>query len=491
MASTGTISSQGIGSGIDVSGIVSKLMAVEQQPLKLLDTKEASYQSKLTAFGTLKGAFASVQTAADALNSSTLFKSMSATASNTNVLSASANTAATAGSYSIDVVARAQGETIASQNFTSLTDKIGTADGQLKIELGTFSGGAFSPDAAKTPVTINVSQANSSLSSIRDAINKANAGVTARIVDVGGGNYKLLISSNSTGANTSLRITAQDDTGTPLAADNTGLAKLNFDPTAAAGSGNEYTVTMTAQDAHIKVNNLDIYRTANTISDVITGVTFTLQDTGTSTLAVAKDTSGLGSALDAFVKAYNTAAQQVRDLSAYDSKTKTGAVLTGDSTARTLSSALTDLLNLSLHTQSTNVSSLTDLGITVQRDGSLQFNQSALASALSSDSTAVSQLIKDGYNGQKGIATRMASILKNIMDDKSGVLATSTNSVNKSIADIDNQRTSLTRRLQQIQANYEAQFSAMDSFVASWNQTSTYLTQQLTALTNAQSSKNK
>jgi flagellar hook-associated protein 2 len=498
-----TIQSQGIGSGIDVAAVITKLMTIEQQPLALLDKKEASYQAKLTALGTLKGAFASVQTAAYALKSTSLFKTLSATPSNTNVLSASANTAASAGTYSINVLARAQSETLASQTFSSLTDPIGTGDGQLKIELGTWSGGtydsnaltttggAFTADSTKTAVTVSITQASSSLNGIRDAINKANAGVTASIVDVGGGSYKLLITSNSTGAKTSMRITAQDTNGAPLAANNTGLAKLNYNPTATAGAGNEYTAPQLAQDAHIKVNNLDLYRTSNTISDAITGVSFTLQDLGTSNLVVAKDTSGVGTALDAFVKAYNAAAQQVRQLSAYDSKTKQGAVLTGDSTARTLSTALTDMLNMTVTTQTSTVNSLTNLGVTVQRDGTLEFDQGKLASALNADPTAIAQLVSGGYNGQKGLGSRFSSLLDNIIDEKSdsSLFTASTKSINKLITAVEDQRTTLQTRLAKIQSNYEKQFAAMDSFVGSWNQTSSYLTQQLNALTGSSSTK--
>jgi flagellar hook-associated protein 2 len=501
---TGTVSTAGVGSGIDVNSIITKLMTVEQKPLDNLKTKEASYQAKLTAFGTLKGSLSSVQTAVDSLNSNLLFKTMSATSSNTATLSASANTAAAAGSYSIDVQAIAQGETIASNtSFSSLTSNIASSDGQIHIELGTTSGTVFTPNAGTTPVSIDISATNSSLSSIRDAINKANAGVTARIVDVGGSthNYKLVIASNSTGASQSMRVTTWDSTGTTQTTDNTGLAQFAFDPAAAAGSGNEYQVTAPAQDAHVKLNNLDVYRSSNTFSDLITGVTVTLKGQGTTTLSVAKDTSGVKSAIDSFVKAYNTAADQVRQLSAYNATTGKGAVLTGDSGARSLQDALSQMMNYSVMTDSPDFRTLTDLGVTVQRDGSLEFDSTVLDKALSSNPTAVSQLVGGVYDLKTtdskgahplktpGIATRLKTLMSSIMDEKSGILTTSTNGINSTIKDIQNQETSMQTRLNKILANYQTQFAAMDSFVSSWNSTSSYLTQQLAALNGNSNSK--
>ncbi|HEX8962907.1 MAG TPA: flagellar filament capping protein FliD [Rhodocyclaceae bacterium] len=487
MSTTGTISAAGIGSGIDVNGIITKLMAVEQQPLNNLKTKEASFQAKLTAFGTLKGAFSSVQTAVDALNSPLLFKNVTATASDPSIMSASANTAATPGVYSMNVLGLAQAETIASSGFADMTSSMTATSGTMTIELGTFtSGGAASGFVANspTPVTVTIG-AGSSLGAIRDAINNANAGVTARIVDVGGSagsQYKLMISSNQTGANQSMRILTYDSTGAPIT-NNTGLGQLAYDPAQTAGSGNEYTVTMQAQDAHIQINNLDIYRAANTFSDALTGVTMNLTKLGSTNLTVAKDTSGIQTAIQNFVTAYNTAAQQVRTLSAYNATTQQAAILTGDSGARGLQDALSQMLNISVFTESSSIKTLTDLGVTVQRDGTLQFNTGQLSSAIASDPTAVQQLIAGGYQGNKnGLAAGLESIMTSIMDDQNGILTTSTDGINNQITDVQSQETALQTRLTQVQANYQAQFSAMDSFVSSWNATSSYLTQQLAAL---------
>lgn len=483
-----TITSSGIGSGLDINSIITQLMTIESQPLTQLATKEASYQAKLSAFGTLQGAFASLQSAARALKSSTLFSSMTATPADTTVLAASANTAAQAAGYSVDVVALAKGQTIASQAFADITSDIAAADGKLKIELGTFSGGTFTADAAKTPVTIDIPQNASSLGEIRDAINNAGAGVTARVIDVGGNQYKLMITADDTGANRSLRITAMDDTGTPLAKDNTGLAKLYFDPAAASGTGKEFDVTVDAQDAHIKINSLDIYRSSNTISDAITGVTLKLAKEGTTSLTVAKNTDAVSSAIDAFVKAYNAANEQVRQLTAFNTETLQASVLTGDSGARALQTALRDMTSLSVSTQSSSIRRFSDIGITLQRDGSLQFNSAKLKSALEADPEAVEQLVTSGNAGTSGIATRMTSMLDGILSKENGIFTSRTEGIDRSIADIEKRREALQRRLVQIEARYRKQFSALDVAMSNMQQTSQYLQQQFAALSSSSSS---
>ena len=102
------LSSPGIGSGLDVNTLVSKLMSIEQQPLTQLDTQEASYQTKITALGSLKGAVSSLQGAVAALNDPTKFTARTASSSDSSVLSGSATTIATPGSYSMVVSSLAQ-----------------------------------------------------------------------------------------------------------------------------------------------------------------------------------------------------------------------------------------------------------------------------------------------------------------------------------------------------------------------------------------------
>lgn len=475
-----SISSAGIGSGLDVNGIVTQLMAVEKQPLTALDTKEAGYQSKLTTFGTLKSSVASLQSAARALKSSTLYVSMSAKTGNSDIFSASANTAAQSATYSLQVVDRAQAQAIASQAFSSITTDVGVANGKIKIELGTFTGGVFTADPDKTATTIEIDATSSSLEEIRDAINDSGAGVRANLVYVGNNEYKLTVTSEDTGAKNSIKLTVLD-TSDVVQNNNTGLARLSFDPAATAGTGNEFNVNTTAQDAHFRIDGLDVYRTTNSVSDAITGVTLSLTGVGTTTLTVSKDTVSAKSALDAFVKAYNDVAKQLREATSYNASTKQASVLTGDSGARSLQTALREMIGYSRSSAGSSYSTLSDLGVALQRDGSLVFTASKFEAAMASSTTNVGDLLSSTSTTLPGIAVRMTTALDGILSS-TGLLASRTEGINRSITDVNRQRETLARRLVQIEARYRKQFSALDTLVASMQKTSQYLTQQLANL---------
>lgn len=485
-----TISSAGIGSGLDVNGLVSKLMAVESQPLEVLNTKEASYQAKLSAYGSLKGALASVQSSALSLKSTTLFKAMSATSGNTSVVSASANTAASAGTYAVKVIQRAQPHVIASQAFlldatTLTTSDISTIDGKLKIELGTFSGGTFTTDPDKTPVTIDIDATASTLPEIRDAINAANAGVKANLVYVGAAGYKLTVTSTDTGEKNSIKLTTMDANDVVLT-NNTDLAKLSFDPEAVAGSGNEFTfdpVSGIAQDASFTIDGIGMTRTTNSFSDAITGVTLTLGDVlnTSTTLTVAKDGTSAKSAITSFVKNFNDLNTALRGMIAYNVDTGQKSVLTGDSGARSLQNALRDLINYRPKDSTGTARSLSDLGVALQRDGSLVFTATKFDTALAASSSDVSTLFSSTSAASPGIAVRMYSTLEGILSS-TGLVASHTEGLNSSITDLKSRRSTLERRLTQIEARYRKQFNSLDSLVASMQKTSQYLTQQLASL---------
>jgi flagellar hook-associated protein 2 len=494
-ATSGPLASLGVGSGLDITSIVSKLMAVEQLPLVSLNTQEASVQAKLSAYGTLTSSVSSLQSSVDAMKSSTLYSKFSATSSDTTILSATANSAAAKATHSINVVGLASAQTLTSQVFSSMSTATSAIDGKLKIELGTYnsSSSTFTADSTRSPVTINITAANSSLSSIRDQINSANAGVTAKIVaiDAAGTQFKLSITSNTSGAAGSLRITAMDSSGTPLT-NNTNIAKFAFDPTKTAGSGNEYTVAAAAQDAHIQVDGVDLYRSSNSIGDALTGVSMTLTKIGSSTLTVAADTSGLQTAIQAFVKSYNDTVSLGRQMSLYDATNKTSGILTGDSAARNLLSQLSNMTRLNgPGGNSTSYKSLSDLGIALQKDGSLKLDTVKLQSALSNSLPSVQAMLTstDSSLSSKGVAVQMSSQLSTILSSN-GLLSSSTSGLQSTIKQMDKRRTDLAARLTQVEANYKKQFSSLDSMLASMQQTQSYLTSQLAQISKNNSSGN-
>jgi flagellar hook-associated protein 2 len=381
--------------GLDVNSIVSQLMTVERQPIKKLDVREASYQAKLTAYGSVKGAVSSFQTALQSLNSASKFQSLKATSSDTTVFSASATSTAVAGTYSLEVSSLAQAQKLVAAGQTSSTATIGSGTATtVTFDFGTISGGTFnSGTGVYTGATftstgtgtksITVDSTNNSLQGIRDAINAAKMGVTATIVNDGSGTpYRLALSSDNNGTSNSMKIT--------VAGDATVSSLLAHDP---AGTQN-LSETVTAQNANFKVNGVSVSKASNTVSDVIQGITLNLSKVTTSpaTLTIARDTASISSSISGFVKAYNDLAGTLKNLSAYDAASKTGAILQGDSTVRSLQAQLRSMLSTAVTGTSGALTTLSDVGVSFQKDGTLALNQTKLDSAIANNFSDIAGL---------------------------------------------------------------------------------------------------
>lgn len=390
------LSSPGIGSGLDINGLVTKLMEAEQAPLKALAKKEADYQAKLTAYGSLKSAFATFQTTARGLSSSSKFSTAKASAADATVLVANASSIAKPGSYAIEVSKLAQNHKIASgvPGFEDPAVSIGT--GTLTIDFGTYDsdGNTFTVNADKTSKSITIDSSNNSLSGIRDAINEANAGVTASILNDGEG-YRLVLSSNDSGKENSLRILVSgDSSGTNT--DANGLSQLAYDPTKTSGTGKNLEQKLEAQNAELTIDGIAVSKSTNSISDAISGVTLNLlkkTEVGTpTTLTVSRDTTNVKTAVEGFVKAYNDMATTMKDLGGYDFKTQEGGLLLGDATLRGMQTQARNLLTQRLAYADGGVASLSDIGISFQRDGTLSIDSSKLDGVLADPAKNVASL---------------------------------------------------------------------------------------------------
>jgi flagellar hook-associated protein 2 len=472
---TGTLTAAGVGSGLDVKGLVSQLMAVEQQPLTLLATKEASFQSQLTSLGSVSGAMSTLQTAAQSLVSASA-AAYGASASDSSVLTATAAGNAVPGSYAIAVTSLAQQQklvTVLGQSSTTVA--IGASvSTTLTFQLGTISGGTlvngiYSPvatfvaDPVKPFATVAIDSTNNTLAGIRDAINAANTGVTATIINDGSSSpYRLSLTSNDTGAASSLKLT--------VAGDGNISTLLSYD---ASTTTQNLTQTQVAQDAKFSVDGVNITAAKNVVTDAIQGVTLNLAKASptspaTSTVTVQRDTSGLTAALNALVQSYNSVNQAI------SSVTAKGAVLQGDWAVLGLERQVRTILG---GAQSGGTyTTLSQLGITFQRGGSLALDSSKLTAALSTNVGDVASLTM-------AIGTAIKSAADNLLGT-TGPLANETGGINRSIKDIGSRRTVLQARLDATQARYQAQFSALDTLLSSMNSTSTFLTQQLGNLPN-------
>ena len=344
------ISAPGIGSGLDVNGIVGQLMAAERQPLNTLAKQGQAYNQKLSAFGQLRSALAGFQTALQGLGSGSKFQALSTTSSDVKVLTASASGKATPASYQIEVQQLAQQHKLASSGYASTDDVIGS--GTLTLQFGTYDSGlnSFTANADKATQSITIDPANNTLAGVRDAINAANAGVTATIVNDGSaaGN-KLVLTSTDSGASNSLKISVADDDGNGI--DTGGLSALAYDPTAMAGSGKNLGQNAAALDALLEIDGIAVKQSTNTVKNAIDGVTLNLAQTNVGaiqTLSISRDTKAVTDAVQAFVTAYNSAGGTLKNLTAFKGPGAQNGVLLGDATARGIQVQMRNLLNLSL-----------------------------------------------------------------------------------------------------------------------------------------------
>jgi flagellar hook-associated protein 2 len=380
------LSSPGIGSGLDINGLVSQLMALEQRPLSLLNTKEAKLQAQLSAYGSLKGALSSFQSAVSALATPARFTAVKASVADKTVLTASAASSASPGSYSIEVQTLAQAQKLKSEAFATTDASIGS--GTLTIQFGTYSGGSFTLNPDKSARTITLASGQSSLAGVRDAINAADAGVRASIINDGSGN-RLVIASEDAGLANALKISVSDDDGNDI--DNSGLSRLVYD--ASTGGTANLSETVAAQNATLVIDGIAVSKSSNTISDAIEGVTLSLlEEGGTTALTVARDVAGTQAAVESFVKAYNDLYKTLTDLSKYDAANKQASILTGDATVRSVQGQLRGIFNTTLSTAGGGLTALADIGVTFQTDGTLKLDSSKLTTALNDGAKDVSTL---------------------------------------------------------------------------------------------------
>jgi len=471
------LSSPGIGSGLDVSGIISKLMQVEQRPLTQLNTREAKQQAQLSAFGGLKSALSTFQDSVKALAKPELFSGYKATLADTALATVSASSSAAAGTHEIEVQSLAQAQKIKSEAFATTDTVVGS--GSLTIEFGTYNGdGTFTANADKATKTITIDPEKSTLADIRDAINGANASVTASIVNDGSGN-RLVIASKDTGLSNALKITADDTDGDHT--NNAGLSKLAFD--ASTGGTLNMTETVAAKNAVMVIDGIAVQKASNTISDALEGVTFNLlkANPGASTmLTVEKDKSSVEEAINTFVKAYNDLDKTIGNLSRYDAASKQGSVLTGDSTVRMVQNRVHAMLSGN-QSSAGGISSLSELGISFQKDGTLKLDSSKLSTALADQDKNIAAFFTTPADSVDGFATRLGDLIDG-MTRSDGLINSRMDGINSTIKNIGKQREALEYRLEDVEKRLRIQFSALDTMIASMTQTSSFLQQQLANL---------
>lgn len=441
-----SITSAGIGSGLDVASLVSQLVSAERAPAQTrIDSAQSKINVQLSALGAFKSALADLQTKTKALMSGGVLGALKATSSNTEVFTATATSRATAGSYDVEVVSLALAHKVVSDPFVDGPDTV-LGTGSIDIEVG---GASF---------TVTLDDSANTLADLRSRINAAtdNTGVSAALVTEENGT-RLLLTSKETGTEHEIVVT---------------------------GSLLGFTEKQAAADAHVRIEGYDHYAQSNAVSGAIDGVTINLlkADLGqTYTLNLAPDKDAVSKAISAFVTSYNAVVTLSGSLTRYDAEKEQASALTGDPIVRGVMQSLRGTLGTTVDTAS--FSFLSQLGITTKTDGTLTLDSAKLAEALAGDRASVEAL----FAGETGYATRLAAILDGVVGGD-GQVEAKTEALQARLDALDKQEDALDLRMERLQERYRAQFTALDTLISQMSTTSSFLSQQLANLPNLNSS---
>lgn len=448
-----SITSAGIGSGLNVTELVGQLVAAERAPAdNRLKAMESSTKAQISAFGAIKAALAGFESALKKLDGAGGLPGRKATVGTDAGFTASAGSSAALGTYSIIVEKLATAHKLQSAAATSTTQ---VGDGTLTLKVG--DGDAFD---------VTIEAGKGTLADIRDAINTqaAGKGVNATLVN-GDSGQVLVLSSDKTGSAGALTISASGGNG--------GLSAL-------ATSGGTMTEVTPAQDAVVHVDGITRTSSTNTLTDLVDGITLTLTKAKPGeafSLDVGSDASTLKASMLGFISAYNTALGALRTQSAAGGEGKTAGPLSGDAAPRAITASLRNAIG-------NNYAELSAMGLKTAVDGSLSLDGTKFDAALTVNPGAVKNLLGE----DAGFGKSMRDMLHNYVGAQ-GLLTDRGKTLDDRMKSVGQQRADLDARMERLEATYRRQFTALDAMMAQMQSTSSYLTQQLGALSNSNSNR--
>lgn len=456
MSSAG-ISFGGLASGLDTQAIISALVAIEQRPIRALEQKKTSYTKQKSMFGDLKGLLEKLSTAAKSLKTTTDFLKMKAASDDANVLTATASSTATPGTYSVRVLDLAKAKVHSSSGSASATASLG-GPASLQIDIGGSSHLITVGDAQNPPTMQSIAAA------INDYAFPADAGVLAEVVDTGnlaGGGlnrYQLVVRSTKTGIAGDFTISPDD--GDP--------AFQNLINDVAAN------VRTQATDARLLINStgglggITVQRSSNQISDLWTGITLDLKSVPSPqkdiTVTVSTDTEETGKKVQEFVDAYNKVVDFFSEQNVLDAEGKAKSPLFGDPTLRSMRSNLRTIVGGSVTgTGNEAYQLLAQLGITADRGGKLTLNRSKFDAALVDDENAVAAVFANASNG---IGKRLEDQIKVYTDSVDGLLKNRSDTFDRQVKDTQSRIDSAERRLKVFQKQLETKYANLESLLS-------------------------
>ncbi len=439
-----TTTSLGVGAGLDLQSMLTKLMDAERAPLRALDSKIAATNTKISLYGTLKSKLDTFKSAAETLQFPSRLSAITASSSDTTVLGASAVFTATAGTYELEVTQLASAQKNVSMGYVAGT---------------TFSGGDINFTVAGVAApTITVAPGSYTLDEISTQINDAEVGVTATVVNTGDGGQRLILRSDETGAANDFSLTSS------LTASGSQPSLASFDP--------DPLMNTVAKDATMKLDGIDISSSTNQFTETVVGLTFTAVKLGNATVSVQNDSSKISAAVKAFVDSYNDVASTIKNNSNYNASTKIAQAFNGDATARSIMETLGSVRNTEpAELSAATFKSLSELGVTITQTGSLSLDSAALDSAISTSSTEVIKTLS-AYG-----AAFSASVMT--MQSSGGLVSSRVDGLNNVLKNFKDNQATLEIRIGLIEKRYRAQFTALDTYVSKMTSLSGSLTQSL------------
>src|ERR1700730_3017246 len=456
------ISSQGVGSGLDIAAIVSSLTTAKAAPLtNAINRSNTALNAQVSAWGTLNSAVATFQATLTALQDPTQLAGRTATVGDATIATATATSSAVTGQYSIAVQNLATAASLSSApNSVGATAVIGT--GTLQISVG----GVLD--------SVAIDSTDNTLQGIAAAINSSpgNPGVTASILTTSDG-ARLVLTGTKTGATNGILVTQSGGDG--------GLASLVYDP---AHNLTTLTQTHPPLDANFPVNGYRATSASNQVTSVVSGVTLNLLKASAAiagtpptytptTLTIGNDTAGAQTSIGTFVSALNGLLSSIKSLASYDPATQTAGPLLGNATIQSFESQLYKILGQVNAGITSGPNSLAAIGIGANAQGTYSSNSTTLGNALTGNLDSASEL----PSGPNGIATKLNSFVTQY-SQAGGLLDTISSGLKSSLANNATQLKDLNARMKVYAATLTAEYNAMDTAVALLKQTQTYLTQQ-------------
>lgn len=450
----GSISTLGVGSGLQLQDILDQLREVDQ---KVVDRKQddiTALEAQLDEFTVVNNKLLTLKSAALDLSLSGTFIERTIASSDEDVVAATVLDGATVKSTAVEVVKLAQQSSWLSSGLADKTDSIALNDSTFSYGMGDET------------ITLEV-DAGTTLQELADLINgdPDNPGLLASVIDTGEATnpYKLLVQAQEPGEANKVNLLAIPDLMV--------FTRQQSD--------------VTTLDAQFKIDNVTYQRPTNTVNDVLSGVTFTLKEAGaTATITVGRADETLQEKIVGLVEAYNEAVLEVRTNTDYDSETEDFGILAG-TTVRDLSFELQNLLSTTNVADSEGlVTSLFSLGLEVARDGTITINETTLSAAISTSHDSVRDFfLGDSDNDIEGFADTVNNRLRTITG-YSGIMEAEKSAAQLRIDDLESLIEEETGRLERKYENLTRQFVQLDQFMSKMTSMSNFLTGQFDNLSN-------